>query len=230
MSEISENLIKLKKELPSSVKLIVVSKTRTPQEILEACNTGHRLFGENRVQELLSKKDHLPPDIEWHLIGHLQSNKVKFIAPFISMIHSADSLKLLTSIDNEAKKAGRIIKCLLQIHIADEETKFGFSMDEIREMLASDVFANMKSVSICGVMGMGTFTADTDQVRKEFAFLKRCFQELKTDYFQGSSNFSEISMGMSGDYPVAIEEGSTMIRLGSIIFGKRNYPGPLSPQ
>jgi pyridoxal phosphate enzyme (YggS family) len=223
MSEISDNLIKIKKELPSSVKLIAVSKTRSVEEIMEAYNAGHRQFGENRVQELLSKKDHLPGDIEWHLIGHLQSNKVKLIAPFISMIHSIDSLKLLAVTDNEAEKAKKIIDCLVQIHIAEEETKFGFSMDELRDMLKSDAFRNFRSVRMCGVMGMATFTDDMVQVRKEFAFLKKCFDEIKADYFTGSSHFREISMGMSGDYSIATEEGSTMVRLGSIIFGERTY-------
>ncbi len=221
MADIINNITKIKKELPPSVKLIAVSKTRSVDEILLAYNSGQRLFGENRVQELLSKKDLLPSDIEWHLIGHLQSNKVKFIAPFISMIHSVDSFKLLTVIDKEASSAGRSIDCLLQIHIAREETKFGFSMDEITAMVESDEFKSISSARICGVMGMATFTDDTNLVKDEFSFLANCFKLLKSVYFSDAAYFREISMGMSGDYRIAVAHGSTMVRIGSDIFGER---------
>lgn len=224
MSDIANNISRLKQELPSTVKLIAVSKTRTVGEILIAYNSGQRAFGENKVQELLAKKDHLPSDIEWHLIGHLQSNKVRLISPFIAMIHSADSFRLLKVIDNEASRAGRIIDCLLQIHIAKEETKFGFSLNEIKEMILSDELGNLKSVRICGVMGMATFTNDENQVRDEFAFLSECFNNLRSGFFNGKEYFREISMGMSGDYKIAISRGSTMIRVGSILFGERSYP------
>ena len=224
MADIINNITKLKKELPLSVKLIAVSKTRPVEDILVAFNAGHRIFGENRVQELLSKKDHLPSDIEWHLIGHLQSNKVRFIVPFVSMIHSVDSFKLLKVIDNEAFKIDRMVDCLLQIHIAREETKFGFSMAEINEMLESDDFRNIRSVRICGVMGMATFTDDKNQVKDEFSFLTQCFNSLKSGHFKDAGHFREISMGMSGDYQIAIDMGSTMIRVGSNIFGERSNP------
>ncbi|MEI6050688.1 MAG: YggS family pyridoxal phosphate-dependent enzyme, partial [Bacteroidota bacterium] len=184
-------------------------------------NSGQRCFGENRVQELLSKKNLLPADIEWHLIGHLQSNKVKYIVPFISMIQSVDSYKLLTTINSEALKINRVTDCLLQIHIASEETKFGFSMEEMVEMAESQEFINMKYVRIRGVMGMATFTSDTFQVSNEFGYLADCFNSLKYRYFAKSPHFKEISMGMSGDYEIAINKGSTILRIGSIIFGER---------
>lgn len=221
MPGVAENIKLLKHQIPESVKLIAVSKTKPADIILEAYKTGHRIFGENRVQELLKKKDILPGDIEWHLIGHLQSNKVKYIVPFIKMIQSVDSFSLLKTIDREALKAGRIVDCLLQIHIASEETKFGFDLQEITSMITSEEFRNLTSVRICGVMGMATFTTNSEQVSKEFRHLADCFKEIKTKYFSGNNYFSEISMGMSGDYPIAIREGSTMIRIGSLIFGSR---------
>lgn len=224
MSGIANNILKLKKELSSSVKLIAVSKTRPVEDILTAYEAGHKVFGENRVQELLSKKDHLPSDIEWHLIGHLQSNKVKLIVPFVSMIHSVDSFRLLSVIDAEAAKIGRIVNCLLQIHIGIEETKFGFSMNEIDEMIVSEDFRRIKSVHICGVMGMATFTDDDGQVRNEFSLLAKYFNNLKSRYFNEVPYFSEISMGMSGDYKIAVQQGSTMVRIGSSIFGERSRP------
>jgi len=222
MSVVASNIISLKKELPESVKLVAVSKTKPVSDILEAYNAGQRIFGENRVQELLSKKDSLPPDIEWHLIGHLQSNKVKYIVPFISMIHSVDSFKLLKVINDESGKINRITECLLQFHIASEETKFGFDMDEMVSMINSPEFNHMNSVRICGVMGMATFTDNESQIRNEFRYLSASFNELKRRFFPDSDSFRDISMGMSGDYRLAIEEGSTIIRLGSIIFGERN--------
>jgi len=203
------------------VKIVAVSKTRTIEDIMEAYTAGQRIFGENRVQELLSKKDSLPQDIQWHLIGHLQTNKVKFIIPFVRLIHSVDSFKLLLTINNEAEKVSRIVDCLLQFHIAREESKFGFSMEEVTTMLESAPFKSMKNVSLCGIMGMATFTDNTETVRNEFRYLKNCFDILKHDYFQLSEKFTEISMGMSGDYNLAVEEGSTMVRIGSLIFGER---------
>jgi hypothetical protein len=193
-------------------------------DILTAYNSGLRYFGENRVQELLDKKDLLPPDIEWHLIGHLQSNKVKFIIPFISLIQSVDSYKLLKTINTEALKINRVADCLLQMHIASEETKYGFSMQELTEMVESQEFVNLKNIRLCGVMGMATFTADTGQVRKEFNNLADCFNSLKNRYFPFNPHFKEISMGMSGDYKIAINEGSTIVRIGSLIFGERKKP------
>lgn len=222
MPDISENIITIKETLPPGVKLVAVSKTKSVAEILEAYNTGHRCFGENRVRELMEKKDLLPNDIEWHLIGHLQTNKVKYIAPFISMIESVDSFRLLRVIDAEAAKARRAINCLLQIHIAEEETKFGFSMDELREMLVDTDFKSLENVNICGVMGMATFSDDQEKVRNEFRYLSKCFNDLKNDYFSDYRHFKEISMGMSGDFEIAIGEGSTIVRIGSLIFGERN--------
>jgi PLP dependent protein len=221
MSFITENISTLKNQLPSSVKLIAVSKTKPADDIIEAYNCGQRYFGENRVQELLHKKDLLPADIEWHLIGHLQTNKVKYIVPFISMIQSVDSYKLLVALNSEALKIEKIVSCLLQIHIADEETKFGFSMNELCDNLKSYDVLNLKNVRVCGVMGMATFTSDKDQVKKEFRYLRDCFHLLKEQYFPSSGYFKEISMGMSGDYKLAIEEGSTVVRIGSLIFGER---------
>jgi len=222
MSEIAANIISLKQSLPSSVRLVAVSKTRSVDDIMEAYNAGQRCFGENRVQEIISKKDHLPSDIEWHLIGHLQKNKVKYIVPFISMIHSVDSLKLLSVIDSEALKINRVVYVLVQVHIAQEETKFGFSREDIERMMASSEFAELRFVRICGVMGMATLTSDTGQVQMEFRALAELFNELKKRYFPSDEHFTVISMGMSGDYETAILEGSNMIRVGSLIFGERS--------
>ncbi len=221
MNDIPANINYLKSQLPSTVKLVAVSKTKPVTDILKAYNSGQRLFGENRVQELLNKKDHLPADIKWHLIGHLQSNKVKFIVPFISMIQSVDSIKLLVSINSEAKRINRVIDCLLQIHIASEETKFGFSMCDLAKNMRSEDVSMFRNIRLCGVMGMATFTSDIAQIKKEFAYLKDCFNSLKNNYFSSIPEFTEISMGMSGDYEIAIKEGSTMIRIGSLIFGSR---------
>jgi pyridoxal phosphate enzyme (YggS family) len=221
MSSIPENISILKQQLPSFVKLVAVSKTRPVSDILNAYNAGQRYFGENRVQELLSKKDLLPNDIKWHLIGHLQSNKVKSVVPFINMIQSVDSFKLLNTINTEASKIGRVIDCLLQIHIATEQTKFGFTMLELHEGFKSNNVLSLKNVRFCGVMGMATFTSDNHQVRNEFRYLKECFLSLKNEFFTSGVFFKEISMGMSGDYKIALEEGSTIIRIGSLIFGNR---------
>jgi pyridoxal phosphate enzyme (YggS family) len=222
MSTIGENISILKHQLPLTVKLIAVSKMKPVSDIIEAYNAGQKYFGENRVQELLNKKDLLPKDIKWHLIGHLQSNKVKFIVPFLDMIQSVDSYKLLVIINSEALKIEKVIDCLLQIHIATEETKFGFSMDYLCENLKSYNVLNLRNVRICGVMGMATFTSDTNQVKKEFGYLRDCIYLLKDGYFRSSLYFKEISMGMSGDYELALKEGSTMVRIGSLIFGERN--------
>jgi pyridoxal phosphate enzyme (YggS family) len=221
MTDIAINISFLKTQIPSYVNMVAVSKTKSVSDILTAYNTGQKCFGENRVQELLQKKDLLPSDIEWHLIGHLQSNKVKLIVPFISMIQSVDTFRLLKIINNEASKINRIVDCLLQIHIAAEETKFGFSIEELHEMLQSEDLKNLNSVRICGVMGIATYTENGDKVRNEFSYLADCFNELKNKYFRESPYFKEISMGMSGDFNIALKEGSTIIRIGSVIFGER---------
>lgn len=221
--DIAGNIETIKKNLPKGVKLVAVSKTKPNPDILEAYHTGHKIFGENKVQELVQKFEELPKDIEWHFIGHPQTNKIKFIAPFVRLIHGVDSLKLLSVIDGEAKKNKREIGCLLQFHIAEEETKFGLNLNEAREILGSDEFKSFRNVVITGVMGMATFTENTDQIRNEFKFLNVIFSTLKNEFFIGDKRFAEISMGMSDDYQIAIEEGSTLIRVGSKIFGERNY-------
>jgi pyridoxal phosphate enzyme (YggS family) len=221
MSKIAENIELLRKELPGTVKLVAVSKTKPVEDIMEAYNAGQRMFGENRVQELLGKHEHLPPDVQWHMIGHLQRNKVKYIAGFIHLVESVDSEKLLRAINKEAIKAGRVIDCLLQFHIAREETKFGFSMEEAVEMIESGLTDELNNVNIRGVMGMATFTDDMERVRSEFVSLRSAFEELKERFFSNRDDFCEISMGMSGDYKIALEEGSTMIRLGTLVFGER---------
>jgi len=221
MTYIASNISLLKSQIPSVVKLVAVSKTYPVTDIMEAYSSGQRCFGENRVQELLNKKDHLPGDIEWHLIGHLQSNKAKYIVPFINLIQSVDSYKLLVTINNEASKINRVVDCLLQMHIADENTKFGFTVNEFTEMVESKEFINLNYVRICGLMGMATFTSDADQVRREFRFLSDLFINYKSSHFAGNPDFKEISMGMSGDYKIAIEEGCTIVRIGSLIFGER---------
>lgn len=218
----SEKYLEFIKNLPAGVKLVAVSKTKTEEEIIQVYEAGQRLFGENKVQELLTKYEKLPRDIEWHLIGHLQTNKVKYIAPFVGMIHSADSLKLLKTINKEAQKNNRVIKCLLQFHIAEEDTKFGLDRKEAEEILISEEFRKLENIEVCGVMGMATFTEDMEHVRREFISLKAIFEWLRKDFFATQPQFKEISMGMSDDYHIAIEEGSTMIRVGSAIFGSRN--------
>ena len=200
----------------TNTQLVVVSKRRSIEAIQEKYDQGHRIFGENRVQEVLEKKDKLPDDIEWHLIGHLQTNKVKFITPFVSMIHSVDSEKLLKEIDAQARKNERTIEVLLQFKIAQEESKYGLNLTIAKKMLTEkNVYKNIK---FCGVMGMATFTEKEDQVRKEFRKLKFIFEEIKSDFFENDDAFKEISMGMSGDYKIAVEEGSTMVRIGSLLF------------
>jgi pyridoxal phosphate enzyme (YggS family) len=218
---VAENLLKLKQEIPANVRLVAVSKTKPIKSIQEAYNAGQRIFGENRVQELTQKQPLLPDDIEWHLIGHLQKNKVKYIASFISLIHSVDSFELLETINKEAAKCARIISCLLQFHIAKEETKFGLNFEEAVALIHSEKFREMSNIKICGVMGMATLTEDESIVRKEFRELHGIFTTLKEQDFFTSKDFKELSMGMSGDYKIAIEEGSTLVRIGSAIFGER---------
>jgi len=222
---IAANLTKLKKELDSyDAKLIAVSKTKSYEEIMEAYNAGQRIFGENQVQELADKYEHLPKDIEWHLIGHLQTNKVKYIASFISLIHSVDSLKLLIEINKQAAKNKRIIDCLLQVYIADEDTKFGLGYDETIELLRSEEYSQLKNIRIVGLMGIATNTKLEKQINDEFNELKVFFEGIKQSFFRKEESFKEISMGMSGDYKIALENGSTMIRVGSTIFGSRVTP------
>lgn len=218
---IKENLAKIKGSIPSSVNLVAVSKTKPLPLLEEAYAAGQRHFGENRVQELVEKYEALPKDIQWHMIGHLQSKKVKYIASFVHLIHGVDSLKLLQEINKQALNNNRIIDCLIQFHIAEEESKFGFSFEEITEILNDQSFLNLRNVRIVGVMGMATFTDDSNQIKKEFAALFSYFTKLKNDQFRAAPYFKEISMGMSGDYLIAIEEGSTMVRVGSSIFGGR---------
>ncbi len=221
MSHIKSNLDKLSREIPQDVQVVAVTKTRTEAEIMEAYEHGHRAFGENKVQEIKDKHPHLPEDIRWHFIGHLQTNKVKYIAPFVDMIHSADRLKVLKEINKQAARFERTISCLLQFHIAEEDSKFGFNMAEVEEMLGSSTFATLKNIRVDGVMGMATFTTDMDQIRREFRQLKGFYSQLKEGHFRHTSHFKEVSMGMTNDYQIAIEEGSTMVRIGSAIFGPR---------
>lgn len=205
------------------VRLVAVSKYKTVEEILEVYQAGHRIFGENKAQEMKAKQAVLPGDIEWHFIGHLQSNKIKYIASYVALIHSIDSFALLKEVNKEAAKNNRVIPCLLQFHIAQEETKFGLNREEADAFLSSEEFKDLKNVRIDGVMGMATFTDDTHRIREEFASLHREFDYLKTRYFAQQNHFKEISMGMSDDYPIAMEQGSTLVRVGSAIFGARDY-------
>lgn len=205
----------------TNTRLVAVSKTKPVDQILEMYQQGQRIFGENRVQELVEKQAALPKDIEWHAIGHLQTNKVKYISPFVSLIHSVDSLKLLAEINKQAQRNERSIDCLLQLKIAAEDSKFGLSVEEAVALVSSDRFAQMENIRIVGVMGMATFTDNEVQVRQEFKHLKECFDKLKAQFFAEADHFKEISMGMSGDYHIAQEEGSTMVRIGSLLFGAR---------
>lgn len=220
---IADQIRKIKQEIPSGVILIAVSKTMPVSALNAAYLAGQRRFGENKVQELIAKQAEMPADVEWHFIGHLQTNKVKALVHVVNVIESVDSFRLLEEINKQAAKINRRIDCLLQFHIAEEETKFGLDLTEAADMLLSESFKAMKNVRICGVMGMATFTDNTDQLRKEFIQLRTYFMDLKSRFFRDDAAFCEISMGMSGDYPIAIEEGSTMVRIGSLIFGERNY-------
>ena len=218
---IVKNLVNVQDSLIENVTLIAVSKTKPASDIQTLYDAGQRAFGENKVQELVEKYEVLPKDIKWHLIGHLQSNKVKYIAPFVHLIHGVDSFKLLKEINKEGVKCKRIIPCLLQFHIAQEETKFGFSFEEAQEMLESNEFVELQHVAIHGVMGMASFTEDENQIHEEFQTLHNYSQLIKSHYFKFNPEFKELSMGMSGDYKIAMDEGSTMVRVGSTIFGSR---------
>ena len=215
---IRDNLIKIQNTLPEQVSLVAVSKTKPVTDIMEAYEAGQRAFGENKVQEMAQKWEQLPKDIQWHMIGHVQRNKVKYMAPFVHLIHGVDSPRLLAEIDKRAQQHDRIIDCLFQIHIAEEETKFGLDPDELNQLISEKEFLEMKHVNIKGLMGMATFTADTDQIKKEFGTLKSIFDETR----KVLPNMDILSMGMSGDYTLAVDHGSTMVRIGSHIFGARN--------
>ncbi|MGL5937300.1 MAG: YggS family pyridoxal phosphate-dependent enzyme [Phocaeicola sp.] len=219
---ISEMIVQLHKQLPPHVRLVAVSKFHPPESILQAYHAGQRVFGESKVQEMTQKYELLPKDIEWHFIGHLQSNKIKYIAPYVSLIHGIDSFKLLKEVDKYAERSGRKIACLLQIFIATEESKFGFSFEECREMLQRGEWRDLKHITLAGVMGMASHTDSEEQVEKEFFTLRDFFVELKSNWFAQDDSFREISMGMSDDYPVAIQAGSTLVRIGSMIFGNRS--------
>ncbi len=220
---IHQNLEHIKLALPENVTLVAISKTKPVEAILEAYSSGQRIFGENKVQEMCDKQLLLPTDIQWHIVGHLQSNKVKYIAPFVSLIHAVDSLKLLQEINKQAAKNNRIIDCLLQIYIAQEETKFGLNFEEAEQLLSSPAFQELKNVRIVGLMGMASNTDNKEQVRMEFRSLKNFFDKIKTQESRLETTYTILSMGMSSDYNIAIEEGSTMVRIGSSIFGERDY-------
>ena len=217
---IPTNLQQVKSTLPENVTLVAVSKTKPVSDLMQAYEAGQRIFGENKIQEMVEKWEQMPKDIQWHMIGHVQTNKVKFMAPFVSLIHGVDSLKLLQEINKQAQKNNRIIDCLLQIHIADEETKFGFDEEELEILLNSIEFQEMKNIRILGLMGMATFTDNQEKIKQEFTHLKAIFDSIQMQSVP-ILNFSILSMGMSGDYKLAIECGSNMIRLGSSIFGSR---------
>lgn len=220
---IQNNIREVLATLPEGVRLVAVSKFHPVEALQEAYNAGQRIFGESKVQEMTLKHEQLPTDIEWHFIGHLQTNKVKYIAPYVSLIHGVDSYKLLLEINRQGQRAGRIIPCLLQLHVAQEETKFGFTPEECHQMLTEGEWRTLPYVSIRGLMGMASNTDNMAQVRQEFATLGKCFNQLKKEFFSSKPEFCELSMGMSDDYPIAIEEGSTLVRVGSRIFGSRGY-------
>jgi pyridoxal phosphate enzyme (YggS family) len=217
---IKQKLLQIKSTLPEHVTLVAVSKTKPVPDLMEAYNAGQRIFGENKIQEMVDKWEQMPKDIEWHMIGHVQTNKVKFMAPFVSLIHGVDSLKLLEEINKQALKNNRIIDCLLQIYIAEEESKFGLDEEELSELLASPIFKEMKNIRIVGLMGMATFTDNQNQIKKEFSHLKTIFNGLQS-LQTVNCKLQTVSMGMSGDYQLAIACGSTMVRIGSSIFGGR---------
>ena len=220
---ISTNIQSIRTHIPAHVRLVCVSKFNSNESIITAYETGERIFGESKVQELCEKHETLPQDIIWHFIGHLQTNKIKYLVPFVSLIHGVDSYKLLVEINKQAAKAKKTVNCLLQVHIAQEETKFGFSAEELFEMLEAGEWKALKNIRICGLMGMATYTEDREQIRSEFRRLKSIFDEVKENHFSNESSFCELSMGMSDDYQIAIEEGSTLVRVGSSIFGHRMY-------
>ncbi len=220
---IAQNLTQIKSQLPAHVTLVAVSKTKPVSDLMEAYNTGQRIFGENKIQEMTEKWEQMSKDIEWHMIGHVQTNKVKFMAEYVSLIHGVDSLKLLQEINKQAKKHNRVIDCLLQIHIAEEETKFGLDEEELNHILTSDDYNSLENIRIAGLMGMATFTENQNQIEKEFNHLKSIFDKLNTIPFTQNLQPNILSMGMSGDYQLAISCGSTMVRIGSSIFGNRNY-------
>jgi PLP dependent protein len=213
----------IRNSIPEQVLLVAVSKTHGAEEIREAYDAGQLAFGENKAQELIAKQPLLPADVRWHFIGHLQTNKVKYLAPFVSMIESVDSLKLLKEINKQAAKNKRVIDVLLQFHIAEEDTKFGLDLDEAKALLASEMFRSFQNIRVCGVMGMATFTEDKQQVKREFKHLRAIFDTLKNSYFADNEYFKDISMGMSGDFMEAIQEGASIVRIGSLIFGERTY-------
>ena len=227
---IKDNLYKIEQTVADGVRLIAVSKTKPVEDLQEAYDAGQRLFGENKALEMRDKHEVLPADIEWHFIGHLQTNKIKYIAGYVSLIHSIDSLGLLQAVEKEAAKHDRVIDCLMQFHIATEESKFGLDMAEAEALLQSPEYAAMQHVRIVGVMGMATNTDNRDLIRREFATLRGYRDTLRERYFAGHTEFREISMGMSGDYDIAMEEGSTLVRVGSAIFGARNYNIPVNDQ
>lgn len=218
---IQKNLHKIKSSLPQNVTLVAVSKTKPFSDLMEAYEAGQRIFGENKIQEMAEKFEQMPKDIEWHMIGHVQTNKVKFMASFVKLVHGVDSLKLLEEINKQAIKNNRIIDCLLQLHIAEEETKFGLNETELKDLLQSDAFKKLQNIQITGLMGMATFTDNQEQIKKEFLHLKSIFDNLAPTHKSENCNLKILSMGMSGDYPLAIECGSTMVRIGSSIFGTR---------
>jgi PLP dependent protein len=220
---IQRNIEEIRKHIPAHVKLVCVSKFHPNETLMEAYKCGERVFGESKVQELCGKQESLPTDISWHFIGHLQSNKIKYIVPFVELIHGVDSYKLLEEINKQALKAGKTVNCLLQIHIAQEETKFGFSAEELIQTLSEGKWKELSGVNICGLMGMATYTDNREQIRNEFKGLKGLLDLVKEQYFSEYPTFCELSMGMSDDYLLAIEEGSTLVRVGSSIFGHREY-------
>ena len=223
MENIAANLKKVLATLPDGVRLVAVSKFHPVEELMEAYDAGQRIFGESHVQELQRKVTEMPTDVAWHFIGHLQTNKVKYLAPYINMIHAVDSMKLLQEIDRQAEKNNRVIDVLLELHIAEEAPKYGFSPDECRELLSEGVWRDLKNVRICGLMMMATYTNDTAQIRREMETAQRLFDEFKSEYFADEPSFCERSWGMSHDYPIAVETGATLVRIGTTIFGERNY-------
>jgi pyridoxal phosphate enzyme (YggS family) len=218
---IQDNLLKIKSQLPENVTLVAVSKTKPVEDLMEAYHAGQRIFGENKIQEMTEKWQQMPKDVEWHMIGHVQSNKVKYMVPYVKLIHGVDSLKLLKEVNRQAIRWRKSINCLLQIHIAEEETKFGLDEKELEELLNSDEFKEMKNINVIGLMGMATFTDNEEQIKKEFQYLKTIFDKV-SKLNTTNCQLNTLSMGMSGDYQLAIEYGSTMVRIGSSIFGNRN--------